>query len=434
MITKWFFQHQFSSAPLCLVRAAAANFNYAHLGCCNTNQIVTFAYLDIDFYKHAGWANKTAETTPYKPYPNISGPLYFYENYGDWKDPKKATKIDWHTQTYNQSVNYQTGWFQSGILKAKYITDESTQTPTRFYADRPINHARYNINEDSGKGNKMWLHSIYNSSYDPPSTDKELIIEGLPLYMMLYGWLSYIQALKKDQNFFQTYIIVIECPAFRVFTEAGATKQIVPIDPDFINGKGPYGEVITQYSYEHWYPNLYNQLSVLNEFVTAGPYIPKYQRTTNSTWELHYFYRFFLSGEELFYQDKTFKTQKTKTPSLSPVTTLVEYKSRTRGNKEKHPCFTPGTLEEGYLVKDLLKEFSKTQSLEKLYLQAQLLQNQKEQEPKQSRNIWTPQTTFQPKSKKQTKKVHRRRKKKRKQSSSSSETTDTSSESSEDNY
>nr|UHK05915.1 MAG: ORF1 [Torque teno midi virus] len=307
MITKWFFQHQFSSAPLCSIRAAAANFNYAHLGCCNTNQIVTFSYLDIEFYKHGGWANMTAQTTPYKPYANVGNLLKFYENYGDWKTPNKGVKMQPNTLSYQQSVNYQTGWFQSGILKAKYVTDSDSSTPDRFYANKPINHARYNINEDNGKGNKMWLHSIYNSSYDPPSTDKELIIEGLPIYMMLYGWLSYIQALKKDQNFFTTYIIVIESPAFRVFTESGATKQIVPIDPDFINGKGPYGEVITQFMYEHWYPNLYNQLSVLNEFVTAGPYIPKYQRSTNSTWELHYFYRFFFKwgGPEITDQPVT---------------------------------------------------------------------------------------------------------------------------------
>ena len=308
MITKWFFQHQFSSAPLCLIRAAAANFNYAHLGCCNTNQIVTFPYLDIDFYKNAGWANTTAQTTPYKPYSNISGPLYFYQNYGDWTTQGKATTVNYKTMTYNASVNYETGWFQTKVLTAKYVSDSlpPCQSP-RFYADKPINHARYNINEDNGKGNKMWLHSIYNNSYDPPSTDKELIIQGLPLYMMLYGWLSYIQAIKKDQNFFNTYIIVIECPAFRVFTEAGATKQIVPIDPDFINGKGPYGEVITQFAYEHWYPNLYNQLSVLNSFVEAGPYIPKYSRTTNSTWELHYFYRFFFKwgGPEISDQPVT---------------------------------------------------------------------------------------------------------------------------------
>nr|UHM26670.1 MAG: ORF1 [Torque teno midi virus] len=310
MITKWFFQHQFSSAPLCLIRAAACNFNYAHLGCCNTNQIVTFSYLDITFYKHGGWANATAQTTPYKPYSNIGNPLYFAKNLDDLKtqqpDPKKIVTMNTSGMTYLDSVSYNKGWFQSGILQAKYVADQLGDTP-RLYAALPINHSRYNINEDNGKGNKMWLHSIYNSSYDPPSTDKELIIEGLPLYMMLYGWLSYIQALKKTPDFFNTYIIVIECPAFRLFTEPGATKQIVPIDPDFINGKGPYGEVITPYMYNHWYPNLYNQLSVLNSFVTAGPYIPKYSQTTNSTWELHYFYQFFFKwgGPEITDQPVT---------------------------------------------------------------------------------------------------------------------------------
>nr|UHK07370.1 MAG: ORF1 [Torque teno midi virus] len=312
MITKWFFQHDFSSAPLCLIRGAACNFNYAHIGCCNTNQIASFSYLDITFYKHGGWANATAETTPYKPYANISHPLYFFQTYQDYEQGK-GTKLDYTQMTYRQSVNYASGWFQSKVLTAKFVSDSEKKTTTsRIYAANPINHARYNINEDNGKGNKMWLHSIYNSSYDPPSTDKELIIEGLPLYMMLYGWLSYVQSIKHDQAFFNTYILVIECPSFRIASEAGATQQIIPIDQDFINGKGPYGEVITQYMYEHWYPNLYNQLSVLNEFVCAGPYVPKYQRTTNSTWELHYFYQFFFKwgGPEITDQPVTDPAEK----------------------------------------------------------------------------------------------------------------------------
>ena len=42
MLTKWFFQKQFAEYPLLQLKASAANFQYSHLGCCNTNQITTF--------------------------------------------------------------------------------------------------------------------------------------------------------------------------------------------------------------------------------------------------------------------------------------------------------------------------------------------------------------------------------------------------------
>ncbi len=52
------------------------------------------------------------------------------------------------------------------------------------------------------KKNKIWLVSTLTATWDPPHSDKILIYEGYPLYMMLWGFLSYVQAIKKSPDFF----------------------------------------------------------------------------------------------------------------------------------------------------------------------------------------------------------------------------------------
>ena len=46
MLNKWFFQEHFSIFPLLLLQAAACNFRYSNIGCCNTNQLLTFFTLN----------------------------------------------------------------------------------------------------------------------------------------------------------------------------------------------------------------------------------------------------------------------------------------------------------------------------------------------------------------------------------------------------
>ncbi len=57
-------------------------------------------------------------------------------------------------------------------------------------------------------------------------------------------------------------------------------------------GKAPYDEDLTSTMKNYWYPNIYNQLSILNAIVESGPFVPKYSETKNSTWELDMFYTF----------------------------------------------------------------------------------------------------------------------------------------------
>lgn len=110
--------------------------------------------------------------------------------------------------------------------------------------------------------------------------------------MALFGWLSYVQYIKKASDFLISYTVCIESPAIDISSSASASTTIIPIDDTFIQGKPPYGQDLSASDLAHWFPDIYNQVEVLNGLVSVGPYIPKYNQTRNSTWELQMFYEF----------------------------------------------------------------------------------------------------------------------------------------------
>ena len=247
--------------------------------------------------------------------------------------------------------------------------------------------------------------------------------------MIFYGWLSYVQYVKKASDFLISYTVCIESPAIDVSASIGVTNLIIPIDDTFLQGKPPYGQDLSQSDLAHWYPDIYNQVEVLNSLVTVGPYIPKYNQTRNSTWELHFFMNFFLSGEVQKLQNHLLQTLHNNQSMMHSINSMQQYKLGTPGNKHMKALCTPGTTEGEFLKAQLLKEFKTTSQLKALSkkasrhiknneLLAPVLQPPKKK-TKKSRTV----------SRSSAKKVSRKHKKKQ-TSSSSSNTSENSSSSS----
>nr|UHK07120.1 MAG: ORF1 [Torque teno midi virus] len=283
MITKWFFTSQFSSAPLFLLRAAAANFNYSRISPTATNTLIEFFYLNVQFYQNPQWGVAYPQGTQqiYKPY--SSAPDHFWVKYIDGKEQKVQLST-------THGVAYKDGYFCSSLLRAVKVKAEQT-TPT-WNAATPINVARYNPNRDTGKNNSVYLMSILASTYRKP-TDEVLFIDGLPLWMALYGFLQYVDTMKKGKGFLDSYILVVQSPAIEPASQIGAQSWYMIIDKEFIEGKGPYGSYTTESTRSKWYPNVWSQQKTINTFVETGPFIPKYSEERQSSWELHYNYDFF---------------------------------------------------------------------------------------------------------------------------------------------
>ncbi len=107
--TKWIFQEELAKQGLTTIIASACNFRYPDLGCCNENLLITCYYLNPEFYKDSTWAQYS--TNAYKPYAAVANNMTF--KYDEGTTEKTFTyNLE---STYDKSVSYSTGWFQTKI-------------------------------------------------------------------------------------------------------------------------------------------------------------------------------------------------------------------------------------------------------------------------------------------------------------------------------
>nr|UHK06270.1 MAG: ORF1 [Torque teno midi virus] len=309
--TKWLFQEEFSNQGLVTIIAAACNLRYPDLAVSNENLLITIYYLEPFFFKDSTWAQ--SKNTPYKPYSTIPTNLtYTYET--DKGATQEYTMTEKTTESYNNSVSYENGWFQSKILLAKQIKQNKLLMDLM-----PTGVLRYNPHTDSGKGNKMWLTSILTGHYNVPR-DEDLIMEGWPLWLMLYGYTSFLREKKHDQSYFSAYMLVIQSDSLYRLKGHGTTQWYPIIDKNFAKGKLPGGETPTFATTHQWYPSLKTQQEAISEIVNTGPYIPKYNEIKNSTWQCNYFYNFYFKwgGSQQPDAIATDPSAKGKYPVLDP--------------------------------------------------------------------------------------------------------------------
>nr|UHK06508.1 MAG: ORF1 [Torque teno midi virus] len=291
MVNKWFFQESFSDTGLIQLHTAATDLRYPHLGCCNTNQLASMLVLNTDFYAYGGWGNRNnpivpTETTkwyiPYRNAAQISQVVY----------KGKTESITTTTSNYDESISYEKGWFQYKLLSATEIKNPAEQ-------NLPLKGVRYNPTRDTGENTAVWLTSILNGSYHPPKTDLDLYLTGLPLWQLLLGFLDWVKQKKQDPTFTNTYYLCFHTDAME--PKPGINQVFIPVDYNFVSGKGPYDSLIGDWDKRHWFPLIKHQFETINSIVSTGPFIPKLDTLKNSTWELysHYTFYFKFGGSSL---------------------------------------------------------------------------------------------------------------------------------------
>nr|UHK03898.1 MAG: ORF1 [Torque teno midi virus] len=283
MSTKWFFQESSAQTGLVQLQTAACDLRYAHLGCCNQNQLATLLTLNTDFYQYAGWGNRTNPQVPtrtnwYEPYNNAAIITMVVDSKGN------DVTIQTTSTNYDESVSINKGWWQPKLLQAVKIKQPGEQ-------NIPIKVVRYNPTRDTGVGTAVWLVNVVNRSYHPPKTDLDLYLEGLPLWQLLFGFTDWVKKKKEDPTFLQTYYLAFKTKALE--PAPGINQVIIPVDYSFIKGTGPFGTATTTYQQKHWYPTLQHQYESINAIVQTGPFIPKLDNQKNSTWELYSNYKFY---------------------------------------------------------------------------------------------------------------------------------------------
>ena len=284
MQNNWYVQSDFAEQPLVELTIAAADMVNSYLSKVDTNQLITLNALSLQMYKRPDWGQPPATGKGWNPTGDLTTELTAVYADGKQKDLKNQIKQN----TYAESISWQYGWFQSDILKAIKFTNQEVF---------PVWKVRYNPKIDDGHGNMIYIKHVTQKDYDPPKTDKDVVLEGKPLWQLLYGYLSYIQKIKAHEDILETYVLLIYSPAIFPFK---LKEPHLILDSNFILGKAPYEQELTAQNKKLWFPKLLHQQQSINTIVECGPFIPKLARDRESSWDLHGKYSFYFKwgGDE----------------------------------------------------------------------------------------------------------------------------------------
>nr|UHK07306.1 MAG: ORF1 [Torque teno midi virus] len=283
MISKWFFQKQFALYDLLEIRAAACDIGHPKMSYKAENQIITIYYINPEFYQDSLWAQY--HEGPYRPVATMSDNLVFHYKYsgktGQYQLQIPSTKTG--QEKYYYSVSRDKGYFCPQVINAYKITISGTETHTYSL---PLRAARYNPEIDDGNGNFIYLVAVNKGHYDKPNEDN-LVFAGLPLWLMFFGLYSFITKIKTI-SFMPLHMFVVKSP-YLLPKPTNPNRQFFPIiDYNFLLGKNPSDSYVSETESQQWYPTCEHQVETINNFVKAGPFIPRLENDRASTWELPY--------------------------------------------------------------------------------------------------------------------------------------------------
>nr|UHK05797.1 MAG: ORF1 [Torque teno midi virus] len=293
MLSKWFFQQQFSKYDLLELSAAAISLRYPRIGCCNENRMLTLYCINTKFFQDTDWAQTPIHSIGgyYKPYQQIPSELKFYSQYD--KDGYDINQFIINTHgrppdetPYMRSISMEGGWFSKKVLAAYNIKNGSQP-----YAPLQMVLGRYNPALDDGDGNIVYLQSIITGHWQIPQVTPDFVIKNQPLWLAFWGYYDFLSH-TKGSAIFTAHMFVVQSKYIK-FEQTETPNQFWAfIDQDFINGKWPWDSPIYYSEKKLWYPTCDWQLKTINAICSSGPYVPKLDNQNLSTWELPISYSF----------------------------------------------------------------------------------------------------------------------------------------------
>nr|UGV34403.1 MAG: ORF1 [TTV-like mini virus] len=330
---KWYFQADLYKTGLLLLSTVAIDLNNFYVSPQALSNNISIWTLNPKTFTHNGIIN--IGTDGYHPTASLSIYAYFGHDLdpklgelhymgkpgkydttthsGEGKPIKSITPDSYNVHDYFSNPNYWGNLFIPDVLMLNipvYKTNQQWGSFVETNIDKKISElstyitrvteplvqeVRYNPDRDTGATNKAYLVSIEREStgFNEPS-DSRLIIQGFPLYIMLFGWLDWQKKIAIAHNIDSSYIVVIETEV----TEP-KIKKLIPIDYNFLDGKGPYGLPETEFNnYTHitWWPKVANQLVSINTICNSGPATPKFTGVKQLQAHCHYSFYFKWGG------------------------------------------------------------------------------------------------------------------------------------------
>lgn len=324
---KWYFQSDLCNQGLLLLTTTSIDLDSFYIGHKSINNNTSIFTLDYKVFSNSKM-EKITNTQPYKPNPDYymwanatqelrpkfkhlsflgrPGPKTIgipLEKLGsNWTEAQQKLKdiSNWGNPFHPQILNIDTEVYLTNIqwtaitndMWDKYMDSDEMKTKFTQKTEPLFQELRYNPDRDTGDKTTIYLvsNTTENRFNIPGDTDET--ISGFPLYLGLWSWIDWQKKLAKIHNIDSTYICCFQTP----FTEPKMnpiTTPIIPIDPGFLQGKGPYNLDETdqnQWTKDNWFPKVAFQLVAIDNICQSGPAVAKF--TNSQSIQAHCQYKF----------------------------------------------------------------------------------------------------------------------------------------------
>lgn len=183
-------------------------------------------------------------------------------------------------------------------LKSAYTTDTTKLKNTDFsFKSNLVMKCRYNPFKDKGIQNRVYLVKIlqqtHSHTWDAP-TDKDIVWENLPLYLLFWGYLDFQRKCGTEQQIDTNTCLVIYSP---YISPQNTTKVYVPLDDYFYSGHSPYADYTYPSDMLSWHPSVRHQIDTANKIGATGPNTIKLPDRISCEAFIRYDFRFKIGGE-----------------------------------------------------------------------------------------------------------------------------------------
>lgn len=315
MMNRWYFQKDICDTPLVMLRATAISLRHPFCDPKAKSNNITLYALNPHRYRNPNFQNPPI-TNGYSPFKADNLPdnpnIYLWASHIPITTKKhlinaiplantKDNKLGVPLKELNKSSQFETNnkfenWgnpFEHTHLNSDemslYIstigpTDPQVKQWLKYNDDTPqsdltlvvgpnLYKCRYNPERDTGEGNKAYLINNSSATNLGPPSNENLIIEGFPLPVMLWGWTDFVKKLKQTIDIDKNYILVIVSPFFEE-----KLPYYIFLDEDFKDGFEPYTSnlennqhIKTAYNQQHWYPKYLFQTQSIEKICRCGP-------------------------------------------------------------------------------------------------------------------------------------------------------------------
>lgn len=314
LLNKWYFQKDICNTPLVQFRTSAISIDHMYIATTALSTNITIPILNNSLLQNTNYKNLDSSGYYAKEHGTLKVYLYSTPEEGPIEQIKlKDLRYLADTKNYTEGKSYneahhenssidieqyfqnRKNWgnpFHPDYLQEHYRVFQSTNTWGRIKTKINENQnatvqdiyqtggftevflvtaVRYNPYRDTGIHNKIYFKpTTRNENNLEPPSDEMLISEGLPLWLLLWGYADYHKKLKKIQSIDTDYTIVLQTDM-----TTPIRQPIQPINTDFIQGHSPLEDGPNASDKDKWYPSFQHQQLTINEICNSGPATPK---------------------------------------------------------------------------------------------------------------------------------------------------------------